>query len=94
MINALPEPYREALLATEFDGPTQQALANGAGISLSGAKSRVQRAREKFKKLLLDCCHLEFDRRGGLILDQVQPLCACCAGGSCAVDCCPGATAT
>ncbi len=92
-IDALPEPYREALLATEFDGLTQQELANRAGISVSGAKSRVQRAREKLKELLLECCHLEFDRRGGLILDQAQPLCACCAGGSCAVDCCRSATA-
>ncbi len=88
-IDALPEPYREALLATEFDGLTQQELANRAGISLSGAKSRVQRARAKLKQLLLECCHLEFDRRGGLILDQAQPLCACCAGGPGAVNCCP-----
>ncbi len=92
-IDALPEPYREALLATEFDGLTQQELANRAGISLSGAKSRVQRAREKLKRLLLECCHLEFDRRGGLILDLTQPLCACCAGGSCTLDCCPGVSA-
>ncbi len=83
-IDALPGPYREALLATEFDGLIQQELAIRAGISLSGAKSRVQRAREKLKVLLLACCHLEFDRRGALVLDQAQPLCACCAGGSCA----------
>ncbi|MDP9359645.1 MAG: RNA polymerase sigma factor SigZ [Chloroflexota bacterium] len=92
-IDALPEPYREALLATEFDGLSQQELATRAGISLSGAKSRVQRAREKLKRLLLECCHLAFDHRGGLILDRAQPLCACCAGGSCTADCCPGATA-
>ena len=92
-IDALPEPYREALLATEFDGLTQQELANRAGISLSGAKFRVQRARAKHKALLLECCHLEFDHRGGLILDQPQPLCACCTGGSWAVDCCPSSTA-
>ncbi|MDP9469179.1 MAG: RNA polymerase sigma factor SigZ [Chloroflexota bacterium] len=92
-IDALPEPYREALLATESEGFTQQELADRAGISLSGAKSRVQRARAKLKEVLLACCHLEFDRRGGLILDQAQPLCACCAGGSCAADCCPAASA-
>ena len=92
-IDALPEPYRDALLATEFDGLTQQELANRAEISLSGAKSRVQRARAKLKALLIECCHLEFDRRGALILDQAQPLCACCASGSCAADCCPNSTA-
>jgi RNA polymerase sigma-70 factor, ECF subfamily len=81
-VAALPEPYREALLLTEYAGLTQQQLAERAGISLSGAKSRVQRAREKVKSLLLACCHIELDRRGG-ILDE-QPLCDTCACNSCA----------
>ena len=37
----LPEPYREALLRTEYDGLSNQQLADELGISLSGAKSRV-----------------------------------------------------
>ena len=45
MVEGLPEPYREALLLTEYGGLTQQELAARVGISLSGAKSRVQRAR-------------------------------------------------
>ncbi len=53
-VEALPEPYREALLLTEYVGLTQRELAARAGISLSGAKSRVQRAREKLKAVLLD----------------------------------------
>jgi RNA polymerase sigma-70 factor (ECF subfamily) len=75
----LPEPYREALLLTEYAGLTQQQLAERSGISISGAKSRVQRAREKVKGLLLACCHIELDRRGG-ILDE-QPLCDTCTCG-------------
>lgn len=67
MIYSLPEPYREALVLTEFDGLTQQQLAERAGISLSGAKSRVQRGREQLKELLHECCTLEFDRRGKVI---------------------------
>jgi len=76
MVNALPEPYREALYLTEYQGLSQRELAARLGISLSGAKSRVQRAREKLKQLLLDCCHFEFDRLGRII--DYQPRCTCC----------------
>lgn len=79
MVNALPEPYREALYLTEYQGLSQRDLAKRLGLSFSGAKSRVQRAREKLKQLLLDCCHFEFDSRGRII--DYQPRCACCAGG-------------
>jgi RNA polymerase sigma-70 factor (ECF subfamily) len=67
MIYSLPEPYREALVLTEFDGLTQQQLADRLGISLSGAKSRVQRGRAQLKKMLHECCTFEFDRRGKVI---------------------------
>ena len=67
MITELPAPYGEALMLTEFEGLTQKQLAQRLGISLSGAKSRVQRGREKLKESLLDCCRFEFDRRGQII---------------------------
>lgn len=67
LVEHLPEPYREAILLTEYQGYTQKKLAESLGISLSGAKSRVQRAREKMKEQLLECCHFEFDRRGKII---------------------------
>lgn len=67
MLFNLPEPYREALVLTEFEGLTQKQLAEKLGISLSGAKSRVQRGREKLKEALLECCRFEFDRRGKVI---------------------------
>jgi RNA polymerase sigma-70 factor, ECF subfamily len=67
MIYSLPEPYRDALVLTEFDGLTQKELAERLGISLSGAKSRVQRGKEQLKRMLHDCCTFEFDRRGRVI---------------------------
>ena len=67
MIEALPEPYREAIVLTELEGLTQKELAERLGISVSGAKSRVQRGREQLKQALLDCCQFEFDRRGRVI---------------------------
>jgi RNA polymerase sigma-70 factor (ECF subfamily) len=67
MIHSLPEPYREAVVLTELEGLTQQQLADRLGISLSGAKSRVQRGRQQLKEMLLDCCQFEFDRRGRVV---------------------------
>lgn len=67
MIDDLPEPYREAVVLTELEGLTQAQLAERLGISLSGAKSRVQRGRAQLKERLLDCCRFEFDRRGAVI---------------------------
>jgi RNA polymerase sigma-70 factor, ECF subfamily len=67
MIYSLPDPYRDALVLTGFDGLTQQELAHRLGISLSGAKSRVQRGRARLKEMLDECCNFEFDRRGKVI---------------------------
>lgn len=67
MIDTLPEEYRQAILLTEFENLTQKELSNRIGISVSGAKSRVQRARKKLKEILLDCCSLELDYFGNII---------------------------
>jgi RNA polymerase sigma-70 factor (ECF subfamily) len=76
-VNRLPEPYREALTLTEFDGVPQKELARRLGLSISGAKSRVQRARAMVKDMLMRCCHFEFDRYG-TIIDYHEIACCCC----------------
>ena len=65
-VRKLPEPYREALILSELQGLTQSEVAERQGISLSGAKSRVQRGRVKIKEMLLNCCYLQFDHRGSV----------------------------
>lgn len=75
-IEMLPETYRQALILTEYQGLSQKELASRLGLSLSGAKSRIQRARLKLRDLLLACCHFELDRRGGII-DYYQRCCCC-----------------
>jgi RNA polymerase sigma-70 factor (ECF subfamily) len=77
MVAALPEAYREALRLTEYQGLSQKALSERLGISFSGAKSRVQRARAKIKEQLLNCCHFQFDHAGRII--DYQSRRACCA---------------
>jgi RNA polymerase sigma-70 factor, ECF subfamily len=79
MIESLPERYREALRLTVGEGLTQAELAARLGLSLSGAKSRVQRARDQLERMLLECCHFELDRFGHVI--GYAEHCACCAPG-------------
>ena len=67
MLQYLPEKYKQALILTEFQNLTQKELGERMGLSVSGAKSRVQRARVKLKEMLLGCCHLEFDPLGNVI---------------------------
>jgi RNA polymerase sigma-70 factor, ECF subfamily len=66
LLARLPPSYREALTLTELDGLTQVEAAQRLEISVSGAKARVQRGRAQLKELLLDCCDVELDRRGGI----------------------------
>jgi RNA polymerase sigma-70 factor, ECF subfamily len=75
MIDDLPEPYREAMRLSEIEGLTQAGLAERSGISLSGAKSRVQRGRERLRELLLDCCHVELDHRSAVVDYWERPRC-------------------
>ncbi|HEY0752544.1 MAG TPA: RNA polymerase sigma factor SigZ [Ktedonobacteraceae bacterium] len=84
MVQALPDQDRQALVLTEYQGLTQKELGEQLGLSFSGAKSRVQRAREKLKQELLACCHFELDRRGHIL--DYQARCTCCEQSSCSDD--------
>lgn len=73
LIDQLPETYREAVRLSELEGLTQQQIADRLGLSLSGAKSRVQRGRTMLKGVLEQCCRFEFDRRGNLLDIDPRP---------------------
>jgi len=77
MMKLLPEEYRVALELTEMSGLTQRELAEREGLSLSGAKSRVQRGRQLLEGILRACCDFETDARGNVVD------CAPRAGGPC-----------
>jgi len=66
-IESLDPLYKEALTFTELNGFTQKQYAAQAGISVSGAKSRVQRARQQLKQRILACCNYQFDAYGNII---------------------------
>ncbi|MFZ5877597.1 MAG: RNA polymerase sigma factor SigZ [Nitrospirota bacterium] len=83
LIDRLPEPYRQALTLTEIEGRTQRELADALGLSISGAKSRVQRGREQLKASLLACCHVERDRHGRVVDYEPLPGCSGCSSTGC-----------
>ena len=67
IIDELPEGYRRALVLADLEGRPQKEVAEELGLSLSGAKSRVQRARKKLKATLLSCCRFDLDRLGNVL---------------------------
>lgn len=83
-INKLPKKYKQAILLTYFDDYSQIALAEKLDLSYSGAKTRVQRGREKLKGLIIDCQNVETDNKGNLISYQniqkinLRLFCSCC----------------
>lgn len=76
MMDELPPEYCEALCLTELNGLSQKEYAEKIGISYSGAKSRVQRARKKLKDNLMKCCHYQFDKYGTVL--SINPANCCC----------------
>jgi RNA polymerase sigma-70 factor, ECF subfamily len=79
MMDNLPSEYCEALCLTELEGLSQKEYAEKLGISYSGAKSRVQRARKILRDMLMQCCHYQFDKYGTVI--GIFPAgCCCCEG--------------
>jgi RNA polymerase sigma-70 factor (ECF subfamily) len=79
MLAALPSEYREAVELAELQGLTSSEIAARLGLSVSGAKSRVQRGREQLGALLANCCHLEFDRRGNVVDYERRGSCRHCS---------------
>jgi RNA polymerase sigma-70 factor (ECF subfamily) len=95
MIVRLAEPYRTAISLTSLQGLTQAEAARVTGVSISGMKSRVQRGRAQLRGMLVRCCSIAIDVRGGVADFHQRPSGTCgapgavtpgssCAPGSCA----------
>lgn len=77
MMTTLPEKYRRALELTELQNISQLALARELNISYSGAKSRVQRAKQMLKDKMNAAYLIKFDSYGNVIVCQGKLPCAC-----------------
>jgi RNA polymerase sigma-70 factor (ECF subfamily) len=94
MVDRLPEPYKTAVTLTTLQGISQAEAARQLGISNSGMKSRVQRGRDRLRDMLVRCCTIALDVRGGVSDVHLRSGGACsppaAAGtpGSCSPDSC------
>lgn len=64
VLSELAADDREALELCDIGGMSQRAFAELKGLSLPGAKSRVQRARQRLRAQLLGACQVQLDGRG------------------------------
>ena len=61
MVDQLAPSDREAIALTDIGDATMSEAAKQLGLSVPGAKSRVQRARARLRKMFIDCCRVELD---------------------------------
>jgi RNA polymerase sigma-70 factor, ECF subfamily len=87
LIDELPDHLQRAVQLYEQDGISQQEIADLETISLSGAKSRVQRGRRMLRRLLETCCQIELDRRGN-VLEWARNASAISSGDECKCNSC------
>ena len=67
LVEYLPSTYREAIIESDYNGKKQSTLGKQWGLSNSGSKTRIQRARKKLKAVLYRCCEVESDNAGNII---------------------------
>jgi RNA polymerase sigma-70 factor (ECF subfamily) len=73
LIRQLPEKYQAPVRLSEIEGISQQEVATRLGLSLSAAKSRIQRGRAMLREILDQCCSFEFDQRGNVLDCDPRP---------------------
>lgn len=78
MLETLPAHYRQALELTEFSNLSQLELATKLNISYSGAKSRVQRARQILKERMHSTYNIKVDHYGNVVTCE-NLTCGCSA---------------
>ena len=76
-VEQLPEKYKDALLQTDLGDLSQKEYAKKIGLSYSGAKSIVQRARLKLRTLFNQCCQIESDKYGQILSYHRKKTCGC-----------------
>lgn len=77
LLTTLPDQYRQALQLIELENVSQLELAERLGISYSGAKSRVQRARQMLKQKMDALYIIETDAYGNVIVCRDRVPCQC-----------------
>lgn len=66
-IAQLPEDYRQLIILSEIEGKSQKELSKSLNINYVTLRSKIQRGREKIKKMLFDACLVEKDTAGRFV---------------------------
>lgn len=82
MMSALSTEDQRVLERIDMRGESQTDVAEQLGISSSGMKSRVQRARERLRGAVESCCAIARDSRGAPTECERKP------NADCASKCC------
>ena len=77
MLSTLPAKYRQAIELTEQENLSQLQLAERLNISYSGAKSRVQRARQMLKNKMDEQYTIKLDAYGNVTVCENRGPCNC-----------------
>lgn len=64
VLSELSPEDRDAITQCDLQGVPQAEYARHAGLSLSAAKSRVQRARQRLRQRMTRACQVTFDDAG------------------------------
>jgi RNA polymerase sigma-70 factor (ECF subfamily) len=81
LIVTLPEKYRQAIELAELERVSQTEFSERLGISYSGAKSRVQRARKMLREKMEELFIIETDAYGNvMVCENKTPCCSSSSG--------------
>lgn len=73
VLGELSPADREAITCCDIEGMSQADYAARLGISLPGAKSRVQRARQRLRRQLASACKVQLDEAGKVCCFTPRP---------------------
>ncbi len=67
VLSELPPQDREAITLCDLQGMAQADYAQAKGLTLSAAKSRIQRARVRMKQQMTVACQVQLDNAGHVL---------------------------
>lgn len=75
LLKLLPEKYAVPLELSDIKAMKQKEVAQRLNLSLTAAKSRIQRARALFKEKIIECSNLQKDEKGNFISFEIKTEC-------------------
>ena len=67
VLGELPPDDADILQACDIEGQSQKAFAESRGLSLTAAKSRLLRARQRLRDRMTTACRVRFDPQDGSV---------------------------